>query len=177
MLTGDPKNPEYLRQVIEDCKLRTIQDLNNLKRLVRQAESDHYALYRYVLGCVSQVWLRINVKIWNYKLWNEFDKREEWGWTVTVVSGVNSSLLWYVEEWVVETLLVGGYGFDECVQVCATTHKRPIGESEAFFYIAPSFQEALFVCKVVRSVPWVRNATITRYSATIWCLPRGTFCM
>ena len=32
------------------------------------------------------------------------------------------------------------------------------------------------LCKVVRSAPWVRNAPITRYSATAWWLPRGTFC-
>ncbi|XP_038048822.1 protein Njmu-R1-like isoform X1 [Patiria miniata] len=46
LLTSNRENPANLRQIIEDCKLRTIQDLNTLKRLVRQAESDHYALYR-----------------------------------------------------------------------------------------------------------------------------------
>ncbi|XP_033630723.1 protein Njmu-R1-like [Asterias rubens] len=46
LLTSSGGNPANLRQIIEDCKLRTIQDLNTLKRLVRQAESDHYALYR-----------------------------------------------------------------------------------------------------------------------------------
>lgn len=47
MLKGsDTLNPAYLRQVIEDYKLHTIQDLNTLKRLIRQAETDHYALYR-----------------------------------------------------------------------------------------------------------------------------------
>ncbi|XP_071510653.1 protein Njmu-R1-like, partial [Diadema antillarum] len=43
---GDTLNPAFLRQVIEDYKLHTIQDLNTLKRLIRQAETDHYALYR-----------------------------------------------------------------------------------------------------------------------------------
>ncbi|XP_071813975.1 protein Njmu-R1-like isoform X2 [Apostichopus japonicus] len=42
----DTSSSAYLRQVIEDFKLKTIQDLNTLKRLVRQAENDHYALYR-----------------------------------------------------------------------------------------------------------------------------------
>ncbi|KAJ8037017.1 Protein Njmu-R1 [Holothuria leucospilota] len=42
----DTSNPAFLRQIIEDFKLKTIQDLNTLKRLVRQAETDHYALYR-----------------------------------------------------------------------------------------------------------------------------------
>ncbi|XP_063961267.1 protein Njmu-R1-like isoform X1 [Lytechinus pictus] len=43
---GETLNPAFLRQVIEDYKLHTIQDLNTLKRLIRQAETDHYALYR-----------------------------------------------------------------------------------------------------------------------------------
>ena len=64
-------------------------------------------------------------------------------------------------------------------QVCATIRKRPIGESEAFFYIVLSFQEALLImqikCVLRLTAPWVRNAPITRYSATIWCLPIGTF--
>ncbi|XP_022089354.1 protein Njmu-R1-like isoform X2 [Acanthaster planci] len=46
LLASSRENPASLRQIIEDFKLRTIQDLNTLKRLVRQAESDHYALYR-----------------------------------------------------------------------------------------------------------------------------------
>lgn len=46
----DTSNPAFLRQIIEDFKLKTIQDLNTLKRLVRQAETDHYALYRYISG-------------------------------------------------------------------------------------------------------------------------------
>ena len=49
----------------------------------------------------------------------------------------------------------------------------------SFFYITPSFQEALLImqikCVVRLTAPWVCNAPITRYSATIWCFPRGTF--
>ncbi|XP_077980356.1 protein Njmu-R1-like [Glandiceps talaboti] len=43
---GQTDNPVYLRQVIENFKLKAIQDMNTLKRLIRQAENDHYALYR-----------------------------------------------------------------------------------------------------------------------------------
>ncbi|XP_064624874.1 protein Njmu-R1-like [Lineus longissimus] len=39
-------NPVHLKQIIENHKLRVIQDMNHLKRLLRQAESDHYALFR-----------------------------------------------------------------------------------------------------------------------------------
>ncbi|XP_071965961.1 protein Njmu-R1-like [Antedon mediterranea] len=46
LLDACNSNPAYSRQVIESYKLRVIQDMNLLKRLVRQAESDHYALYR-----------------------------------------------------------------------------------------------------------------------------------
>ena len=56
-------------------------------------------------------------------------------------------------------------------QVCATTRKRLIDESEAFLYIAPSFLEALLIMQIKCIVRF----TITRYSATIWCLPKGTF--
>lgn len=61
----DTSNAAYLRQVIEDFKLKTIQDLNTLKRLIRQAETDHYALYRaytFLKNCGSgaillrQIW-------------------------------------------------------------------------------------------------------------------------
>jgi hypothetical protein len=42
----EESKPSYLRQVIENFKLKIIQDLNNLRRLIQQAEKDHYALYR-----------------------------------------------------------------------------------------------------------------------------------
>uniref|UniRef100_UPI00358F521E protein Njmu-R1 n=1 Tax=Myxine glutinosa TaxID=7769 RepID=UPI00358F521E len=35
-----------LRQILENFKLKAIQDINTFQRLLRRAESDHYALYR-----------------------------------------------------------------------------------------------------------------------------------
>jgi len=46
LLSGDINDPVFIRQVIENYKLKAIQDMNTLKRLIRQAETDHYALYR-----------------------------------------------------------------------------------------------------------------------------------
>lgn len=54
MLSDTEDNPVFLRQVIENYKLRVNHDLNTLKRLLRQAETDHYALYRsyvFLLKC------------------------------------------------------------------------------------------------------------------------------
>ncbi|KAM9296906.1 protein Njmu-R1 [Gastrophryne carolinensis] len=42
----DGGNPFLFRQKLENFKLKAIQDMNNLKRLIRQAESSHYALFR-----------------------------------------------------------------------------------------------------------------------------------
>ncbi|KAM4597904.1 protein Njmu-R1 [Polymixia lowei] len=39
-------NPFLLRQILENFKLKAIQDMNSLKRFVRQAEMSHYALFR-----------------------------------------------------------------------------------------------------------------------------------
>ncbi|KAF7655515.1 hypothetical protein LDENG_00054860 [Lucifuga dentata] len=39
-------NPFLLRQILENFKLKAIQDMNSLKRFVRQAETSHYALFR-----------------------------------------------------------------------------------------------------------------------------------
>ncbi|KAL0993089.1 hypothetical protein UPYG_G00103070 [Umbra pygmaea] len=39
-------NPFLLRQILENFKLKAIQDMNSLKRFIRQAESSHYALFR-----------------------------------------------------------------------------------------------------------------------------------
>ncbi|XP_040046400.2 protein Njmu-R1 isoform X1 [Gasterosteus aculeatus] len=47
-------NPFLLRQILENFKLKAIQDMNSLKRFVRQAEMSHYALYRcclFLQGC------------------------------------------------------------------------------------------------------------------------------
>ncbi|RMX44437.1 hypothetical protein pdam_00010054 [Pocillopora damicornis] len=52
MLSEAVDNPVFLRQVIENYKLRVNHDLNTLKRLLRQAETDHYALsYVFLLKC------------------------------------------------------------------------------------------------------------------------------
>ncbi|KAM8947827.1 protein Njmu-R1 [Pelodytes ibericus] len=42
----DSGNPFLFRQKLENFKLKVIQDMNNLKRLIRQAEMSHYALFR-----------------------------------------------------------------------------------------------------------------------------------
>ncbi|XP_076840147.1 protein Njmu-R1 [Brachyhypopomus gauderio] len=47
-------NPFLLRQILENFKLKAIQDMNNLKRFIRQAETSHYALFRcclFLQGC------------------------------------------------------------------------------------------------------------------------------
>lgn len=45
LLRDDTNNPLVLRRIIEGLKIKTIQDMNLVKRLVRLAENDHYALY------------------------------------------------------------------------------------------------------------------------------------
>ncbi|KAL1778639.1 hypothetical protein HispidOSU_003759 [Sigmodon hispidus] len=42
-------NPFLFRQVLENFKLKAIQDTNNLKRFIRQAEMNHYALFKCYL--------------------------------------------------------------------------------------------------------------------------------
>ncbi|MEE6507073.1 hypothetical protein FKM82_007962, partial [Ascaphus truei] len=42
----DGGNPFLFRQKLENFKLKAIQDMNNLKRLIRQAETSHYALFK-----------------------------------------------------------------------------------------------------------------------------------
>lgn len=49
-------NPFLFRQVLENFKLKAIQDTNNLKRFIRQAEMNHYALfkcYTFLKNCGS----------------------------------------------------------------------------------------------------------------------------
>ncbi|OQR76406.1 protein Njmu-R1-like [Tropilaelaps mercedesae] len=46
LLQESPDDPVILRRIIEGYKIRTIQDMNLVRRIVRKAESDHYALYR-----------------------------------------------------------------------------------------------------------------------------------
>ncbi|XP_046855117.1 protein Njmu-R1-like [Xenia sp. Carnegie-2017] len=46
MTGGNQNDPIFLRQVMENYKLKVIQDMNSLKRLLREAEADHYALFK-----------------------------------------------------------------------------------------------------------------------------------
>ncbi|NWX84592.1 NJMU protein, partial [Nothoprocta ornata] len=49
-------NPFLFRQILENFKLKAIQDINNLKRFIRQAEMSHYALfkcYMFLKNCGS----------------------------------------------------------------------------------------------------------------------------
>ncbi|XP_067008472.2 protein Njmu-R1 [Anabrus simplex] len=43
---GNKAEPWRLRKVLEAFKLKTIKDMNMLKRLLKLAETDHYSLYR-----------------------------------------------------------------------------------------------------------------------------------
>ncbi|XP_003223273.1 protein Njmu-R1 [Anolis carolinensis] len=42
-------NPFLFQQILENFKLKAIQDINNLKRFIRQAEMSHYALFKCYL--------------------------------------------------------------------------------------------------------------------------------
>ncbi|XP_070703954.1 protein Njmu-R1 [Pempheris klunzingeri] len=58
-------NPFLLRQILENFKLKAIQDMNSLKRFVRQAEMSHYALFRccqFLQGCGNGDVLLQNVR-------------------------------------------------------------------------------------------------------------------
>ncbi|KAM6345171.1 LOW QUALITY PROTEIN: protein Njmu-R1 [Alca torda] len=49
-------NPFLFQQILENFKLKAIQDINNLKRFIRQAEMNHYALfkcYMFLKNCGS----------------------------------------------------------------------------------------------------------------------------
>nr|XP_014430134.1 protein Njmu-R1 isoform X2 [Pelodiscus sinensis] len=56
-------NPFLFQQILENFKLKAIQDTNNLKRFIRQAEMNHYALfkcYMFLKNCGSgEVLLKI----------------------------------------------------------------------------------------------------------------------
>ncbi|XP_041078250.1 protein Njmu-R1 [Polyodon spathula] len=63
---ADGGNPFLLRQILENFKLKAIQDLNNLKRLIQQAEMNHYALFRcyvFLRHCGNGDVLLHNVKV------------------------------------------------------------------------------------------------------------------
>nr|XP_056723061.1 protein Njmu-R1 [Euleptes europaea] len=42
-------NPFLFQQILENFKLKAIQDINNLKRFIQQAEMNHYALFKCYL--------------------------------------------------------------------------------------------------------------------------------
>ncbi|KAI0214861.1 Protein Njmu-R1 [Lamellibrachia satsuma] len=46
LMTGNAEDPVFIRQVIENYRLKAIQDMNTLKRHLRQAETDYYSLFR-----------------------------------------------------------------------------------------------------------------------------------
>ncbi|XP_065903069.1 protein Njmu-R1-like [Dysidea avara] len=46
-------DPFFLKQAIENFKLKIIQDINAFKRLIQKAEADYYSLYKsYLFLCV-----------------------------------------------------------------------------------------------------------------------------
>lgn len=49
MVNNDRHNAVYLKVTIDSYKLQCIQHINTLNRLLKQAENDHYALYRAYL--------------------------------------------------------------------------------------------------------------------------------
>lgn len=54
LVKSEDDGPLVLRRIVEGFKIRTIQDLNLVKRLVREAENDHYALfnaYQFLKKC------------------------------------------------------------------------------------------------------------------------------
>jgi len=46
-------SPIRMREVIENYKLRIIQDMNTFKRLIKEAETDFYVLYRAYVFLLS----------------------------------------------------------------------------------------------------------------------------
>lgn len=54
LVKSEDDGPLVLRRIVEGFKIRTIQDLNLVKRLVKEAENDHYALfnaYQFLKKC------------------------------------------------------------------------------------------------------------------------------
>ncbi|XP_046576972.1 protein Njmu-R1-like isoform X2 [Haliotis rubra] len=49
LMSGDPKNVTKIKETLESVKLAFIHNLNKLKRFLRQAETDHYALFRSLI--------------------------------------------------------------------------------------------------------------------------------
>lgn len=54
LVKSKDEGPLILRRIIEGFKIRTIRDMNLVKRLVKEAENDHYALfnaYQFLKNC------------------------------------------------------------------------------------------------------------------------------
>ena len=47
-------NPFSVRQALEDRKITANEDMNTFRRLLHQAETDHYAFYRVCVVCNSK---------------------------------------------------------------------------------------------------------------------------
>uniref|UniRef100_UPI00398F5148 protein Njmu-R1 n=1 Tax=Pristiophorus japonicus TaxID=55135 RepID=UPI00398F5148 len=59
-------NPFLIRQILENFKLKAIQDMNSLKRYIRQAETNNYALFKcfvFLKNCGNGDVLLHNVKV------------------------------------------------------------------------------------------------------------------
>ncbi|XP_067859967.1 protein Njmu-R1 [Heptranchias perlo] len=59
-------NPFLIRQILENFKLKAIQDMNSLKRYIRQAEMNNYALFKcfvFLKNCGNGDVLLHNVKV------------------------------------------------------------------------------------------------------------------
>ncbi|GCC35714.1 hypothetical protein chiPu_0014202 [Chiloscyllium punctatum] len=59
-------NPFLVRQILENFKLKAIQDMNSLKRYIRQAETNNYALFKcfvFLKNCGNGDVLLHNVKV------------------------------------------------------------------------------------------------------------------
>ncbi|XP_059804214.1 protein Njmu-R1 [Hypanus sabinus] len=59
-------NPFHLRQILENFKLKAIQDMNSLKRYIQQAEMSNYALFKcfvFLKNCGNGDVLLHNVKV------------------------------------------------------------------------------------------------------------------
>ncbi|XP_057311746.1 protein Njmu-R1-like [Hydractinia symbiolongicarpus] len=61
-------HPIKMRQLLENYKLKSIQDMNTFKRLINQSETDYYTLYKtyvFLITCGNGVVLLRNAKLQN----------------------------------------------------------------------------------------------------------------
>ncbi|XP_051889090.1 protein Njmu-R1 isoform X2 [Pristis pectinata] len=62
----ESRNPFLIRQILENFKLKAIQDMNSLKRYIQQAEMNNYALFKcfvFLKNCGNGDVLLRNVKV------------------------------------------------------------------------------------------------------------------